>query len=99
MKYSSELLPKMHQKLSVAKLEVHLGWVQSLLSHLHKQILLRKINMPQKRWTMRQTLRLKIEKSFLSTEQWFELKDDHTGMHCKKELGVPPIEVESKTFR
>lgn len=44
-------------------------------------------------------MRVKIEKRFLSTEKWFELKDDHTGMHCKKELGVPPIEVESKTFR
>lgn len=44
-------------------------------------------------------MRVKIEKSFLSTEQWFELKDDHTEMHCKKELGVPPIEVEFKTFR
>ena len=43
----------MHQKLSVAKSEVHLGWVQSLLSHPHKQILLRKINTPQKKWTMR----------------------------------------------
>ena len=53
VKYSSELLPKMHQKLSVAKSEVHLGWVESLLSHPHKQILLRKINTPQKRWTMR----------------------------------------------